>query len=300
MHKLTFYDVILRQAPDAPVAPPVAPPPPPDPGAPPPAPPPAAAWYEAHPDPVVKTFLTEQQIGDANVAATKLYHATKALGGSTDIIVKPPADATPEQRAAFFDALGRPKEAAAYDFGLPPEVQVDQGFQDWAKSAFHEVGIPADQAKGLVGKWQQFVADHNASQVAATQLKEEAVIADLKKVHGAQFDQFVADGQKAFNALGLPEEQANALASQAGSAAFLSLMSALGKKMGGEGGFVSPGGGQGELSPDQMTPAAAGAEINRLMADAVFQAKYNDARNPEHAVAVERMKKLFERAEPKS
>lgn len=294
-----IFDTVLRQAPEAPAggAPPAPPPAAPPGGAPPAAPPGNdAPWFAGHPDEAVRTFLTEQNIGDPNVAATKLFHANKALAGAGDVIAKPAADATPEQKAAFYEALGRPKEAAAYDFGLPPEVQVDAGFQDWAKSTFHEIGMSGEQAKALVGKWQQFQTDYAANMAAEAKVAETAAIDGLKKEYGAGFDQFIADGQKAYSALGLDQATQNALAGAAGTAPYLALMAALGKKMGGEAGFKNATGGAGaELPAAQMTPEQATAEINRLMGDPAFQAKYNSATHPEHKVALQRMESLFAR-----
>lgn len=300
MHKLyllTNLRAAILRAPDDPPAPPPAPPAPSEPPPATPAPP-AGAWYDSHPDENVRTFLSEQQIGDANVAATKLFHANKALGGSTDVIVKPGADATPEQRAAFLDALGRPKEASAYDFGLPADAPVDEGFKTWAQTTFHEAGLSADQAKAVVGKWQEFVTEHTKNATAALQVAEDTAIADLKKEHGAQFDAFITDGQKAFGALGLDKAIHDKIAATAGSAAYLTMMAALGKKMGGEAAFKGSQGGQGETDVSAMTPEQAKAEIAKLQGDAEFQAKYTNNRHPEHAVALKRMERLFERAEP--
>lgn len=252
-------------------------------------------WFAEHPDEAVRTFLTEQNIGDANVAATKLYHANKALGGSADVIVRPGAEATDEQRNAFYDALGRPKEATAYDFALPAEAKVDENFKTWAQTTFHKNGISNDQAKAIVGDWQKFVGEHQAQTEAQQKLDDDAEIEGLKKTYGSQWDQIVADGQKAQAALGLPEAHLNALARAAGQPAYLALMAALGRKMGGEDGFKNSQGGHGEIAPDKMSKEQAQAEINRLQGDPAFQAKYNDAKHSEHAAAVSRMERLYSR-----
>lgn len=284
-----FYDRMLRNAPDpagggAPPAPPVPPAPPAPPAA------PEQPWFAGHPDEAVRNFLTEKQIGDPNVAATKLFHAEKALSGAADVVPLPGENATPEQRAAFFDKLGRPKEAAAYDFGLPADAQVDEGFQGWAKETFHKHGLTASQAKDLVNDWHKYVTDYYAKETETNKVAEDKVIADLKTVHGGNFDQFVADGQKAFNALGLSADVVSALQKSAGSAAYLTLMSALGKKMGGEARFVDANGGQGnDANPATMTKEQAQAAVRRLEGDAEFNKKYLDAKHPEHNQAVERM-----------
>jgi hypothetical protein len=260
----------------------------------------AQPWYASHPDAEVRTFLNEQKIEDPAIAATKLYHANKALGGSTDVVVKPPAGATPEQQEAFYNALGRPASPDAYDFGLGPEIKVDEGFKTWAQQTFHKTGVTADQAKAIVGAWQTFQADYAGQMQAQMQVQDKAAIDALKQEYGAGFDKFVADGQKAQAALGLPEAHLNALAASAGTPAYLALMAALGKKMGGEGSFVNANGGGGEIAPNQMSPEQARVEISRLQGDATFQAKYLSAAHPEHRAAVQRMEQLFARAEAKS
>jgi hypothetical protein len=75
--------------------------------------------------------------------------------------IQPPGpDATPEQRAAFYKALGRPDDPTGYDFGdfAPPEgVDWKPEAQAAIVQVMHEAGVSNEQAKALLGKYADLV-----------------------------------------------------------------------------------------------------------------------------------------------
>ncbi len=92
-------------------------------------------------------------IKDAQSLA-KMYQDTKKLVGQKLGI--PGADATPEAKAAFHEAMGVPKEPAGYNFkepeGIPDAIKdvlfSKESTDKWAKRC-HELGIPASAAEAL-------------------------------------------------------------------------------------------------------------------------------------------------------
>lgn len=90
--------------------------------------------------------------GPEGVAAlAKMAQNSEALIGS--MVKVPSAEATPEERNAFYERIGRPKTAAEYDFAppanMPENVPYDKGFADWYRNAAHKAGVPAAMAKTL-------------------------------------------------------------------------------------------------------------------------------------------------------
>jgi hypothetical protein len=68
-------------------------------------------------------------------------------GFMENAIVKLPDDATDEQRAAYFQKLGRPEKAEEYEFD-----REDQNSPEWTsfwKNQFHSLGLTKEQAKAL-------------------------------------------------------------------------------------------------------------------------------------------------------
>lgn len=257
-------------APTPPVAPPVAP-----------TPPVVADPTPPVVPPVVPPVAPTPPVVDPNAPAA---------------ITLPPEGAPKDAWDAFYKAAGRPDAPTDYKFEFKEGSSIDEGFKTWAGDTFHGLGLTSAQATGLVNKWQEFVETHGAQTAEQNTAKDAAEIASLKTELGGdeKFNTFVAEGQKAFKGLGLPAEVLNKLEGAAGTHAYLSLMSALGKKMGGEGGFISSAGG-GDTPIAQMTKEQADAEITKLQGDAEFTKKYTDANHPEHKTAVEKMMALFAR-----
>lgn len=265
--------------PDPPAPPPVTPPAP-DPNVPPVVPPVAPPVVPPVAPPVVPPVVPPAPDPNAPPAITL-----------------PPEGAPKDAWDAFYKAAGRPDAPTDYKFEFKEGTTVDEGFKTWAGDTFHGLGLTSAQATGLVSKWQEFVETHGAQMSEAAKTADTAAIATLKTELGGdeKFNAFVADGQKAFKGLDLPAATMSALEGAAGTHAYLSLMAALGKKMGGEGGFISTGGG-GDMAPAQMTKEQATAEINKLNGDVEFNKKYLDANHPEHKTATDKMQALFARA----
>ncbi len=126
-------------------------------------------------------------------------------------IPKLPENATPEQQAAFFKALGRPDKAEEYEF-----EGEDKNSPEWTKQwkdTFHQLGIPKETAKQLSAAWngsmQKIVETHNANvqqeiQGAAEKLKTElgekydASVELTKRLFKTYMKDEMADLDKAF------------------------------------------------------------------------------------------------------
>lgn len=87
------------------------------------------------------------------------------------VLKMPGKDATPEDWAAFYAAIGRPETPEAYE--LPVPEGDDGSFAKEIAPILHKHGLTADQAKGLATDWNSMVAkmqsDAEAAQAAQAQ-----------------------------------------------------------------------------------------------------------------------------------
>lgn len=121
--------------------------------------------------------------------AKHVHAQDKLIGGSIRI---PGKDATPEEREAFLNRLGRPEKPDAYDFAvpkeLPPELPYDGDRAGAFKAVAHKLGLTKEQAAG-VHDWYVGTAVEDfgkASGAAAERMAQtaEAETAKLVKLWG--------------------------------------------------------------------------------------------------------------------
>lgn len=256
-------------------------------------------WWDAHPNAEVKTVLAAKNYADPMALATG-YHELSKMHGSlaaqqANMIPLPGDNATDEDFGKIYDRLGRPKSPDEYQLKFGEEIKVDPRLEGFAKTFFHQAGVPAGKAQAMADKWNAFVAETSAADQKAWQETETAAINDLKKAHGDKYDGFVQAGQTAFKALGLDKAVHERIETAAGTSAYLTLMATLGQKMGGEAPFLNgDGGGGAATDPASMSPQQAQAEIDKLNADPEFQKVYTNPDIKIRQPALDRMTKLFE------
>lgn len=127
----------------------------------------------------------------------------------------PGKDATPEQWAEFYKAIGAPEKAEDYKLPVP---EGDTG--EFAKTAaewFKDAGILPQQAEKLAGKWNEFVASQQqsadkaeADRVAALHAKNTAEQADLRNEWGQSHTANMEFARRAATQF-FPSEQAGAV-----------------------------------------------------------------------------------------
>lgn len=256
----------------------------------------AALWYASHPDQSVRQVMQDKRFDTPDTLATAYVHAQKALGGAKDVIAVPGDSATDEQRAAFYTALGRPQDAAGYDF-TPPQGQTnDAGMEKWARDAFFKAGLSGSQASQLYQAWNENAAAQAQGHTQAEQQKLD----QLRATWGASADTKIAAGKEAAKALGLAAADMDAIERAAGSVPLVKLLVSIGERMGGESGkFVTGAGAGTPTDPASMSPEQARAAITQQQGDAEFQKVYTDKLHPGHKDAVAKMEKLFAAAYPR-
>ena len=216
---------------------------------------------------------------------TSYRNLEKFAGGAKNLVELPPEGATPEQLDAFYTKLGRP--GSPDEYGLQPPQGADPELTNWFKGTAHKLGLTAAQAKALYTEWNSMSGSMQEKLQAQQAQETEAQLKSLRGEWGQAYDQNIAAGRRAVQALGLDAARLSAYEEKLGTGEMLKLFATLGSKMGEdtfEGGRSDGGFG--------VTPAQARQEIADLKMDKQFMDNYLKG-NPD---AVGKMRRLMEAA----
>ena len=252
-----------------------------------------APWYDGLP-PELKSAPYVMQSKDLS-SFVKSAIDTKSMVGA-NVIKLPGEKATDEERNAFYDSLGRPKDHAGYKNTVAPKVDtlLDPGVMETMQKTFHGLGLSEKQGQGILDAYMGIINSGYDASEARTQAAYQEGVAALKTDWGVNYDNNVKTAQLALRQLG--DEALMKTIDESGlgnNPAFIKFMHAVGVKLlddeaiGGDGGGAFGG-----------TPMAAQQEIERLKIDMEFQTALNTAAHPGHKAAVDRWENLFRQAYP--
>lgn len=219
---------------------------------------PPAPWYAEFADwPTVSSNGWDKMEPAAAAASiAKSYRELQKLHGgiTADQVVRIPDPGSPnaaEQAAAFWERMGRPKDATGYNLA---DVQgVPEGLLEAAKAA----GLNSNMPASMLLQFMQGISGHFASQAAAAQASTQATAMQQRAALDAEWganagkNRWVAS--RAMDYLGITPEQIAALESVpgVGYAGVYKMLHKLGTDMG-EARFVSGNSNPpGVLSPQQ-------------------------------------------------
>lgn len=254
-------------------------------------------WFEAiGVDPKYAAAITAKgwtgpnDVLDSYVNVEKLVSMER--GGEVDrILVKPKADATPEEIAAFRTKAGFAAPADIADYGFTEEQIAAAPIVAEAAKWAQETGLPADVFKPFV---ERAVA-YETQQAEAFRANSDAEYTALGQEMGDKFGDFEEAGRRAFRASGLEPDKLDAMERVLGTKAMMSMFAKFGSAMT-EASAPQPGrGGAGQFTQSAET---AQGRINTLSRDSDFQAKLLSP-NPEiRKVAQAEWENLFKVAYP--
>lgn len=257
-------------------------------------PPPAATaapapWYGEVSDPALKGWVENKQFKTPGDMVQSYHNLEKLFGhdkaGRT--LVLPNENSSPEERAVFFEKLGRPATADKYEM---PTEGADPNFTSWAQKTFFEANLTAEQAKVVTEKYreleQSVVAQRQQERASTTQADGEA----LRREWGKAYEDKMGQAKAAAREFGIDAKAVDALESAMGYAGVMKFFANLGSKIG-EHGFVGGGASGGFRA---MTPDQAQAQIAHLRSDEGFRKAYTTG----DAAAKAKMRQLHEWAYP--
>lgn len=133
-------------------------------------------------------FIAENKF-DAAKLAKQAYNQEKLLGNAIRI---PGKDATPEEREAFLNKLGRPATADKYEFSMPKDLPAELPYDGEAAKAYaqqaHKLGLTKEQAAGLhdwfAGQQVEQYKGITGQQAEVKTAKAKAAVDQLSKEWG--------------------------------------------------------------------------------------------------------------------
>lgn len=97
-----------------------------------------------------RTWLQTKGVADVSTLAKSARESEKLLGSMVKL---PGKDATPEEREAFLNKLGRPDKPEGYQFtapkDLPKEMPYDGERATKLKTELHKIGLTSEQAQAI-------------------------------------------------------------------------------------------------------------------------------------------------------
>lgn len=248
-------------------------------------------------DAELATALKAKNLGTQNDLARAYLNLEKKIGEKG--LIPPAADASDEEKAAFYNALGRPESPDKYDLGdfKPPEgMPWSEKRQSTALEGMHKLGLTPDQVKGIMSL---HVTDMQAAVAEAGFVLEDP--ATIKAAIDQEFPpgsqkrkDFDAHAQRGAAMLGLDAATVDQLSARAGSKKVLDVLNKIGALSGEDGTLV----GAGKAAASVADPAQAKSELQAMQSDPAKRKILLDSNHPEHAALVERRTRLLAVAHP--
>lgn len=244
-------------------------------------------------DPEVASYVTNKGWQSPADVIKSYQGAEKLIGRDPSTLVPLPRADDPAGTRALYSKLGLPEDPAKYEFDFSAfgeGAKPDPGYEGWARSAFHKVGLTAAQAKALTAEHSAYVKGILDQQAKDYELSVAGQKSDLQKEWGAGFERMHSAAEHAAKGLGFSPEMVDAIESKIGYAATKKFFASLGQKMG-EDGFV--GGNKTASFGNQMTPDQAKSEWEAMKLDTNQMAALTDPAHPGHKGAKEKQTRLF-------
>lgn len=252
--------------------------------------PPAAGgdWRTALPE-NIRQDPSMVKFGSVEALAQSYLHAQALIGKKG--IIPPGPQASPEERAAFYEQLGRPKDLNGYELkatGLPEGVKISEAVTAGFKGKAHELGLTAEQAANLFEWYSGQIGDTVRTQMAAKGEAPKKFEAFLAQTYGLA--NIPTETQKAKSVvMAFADEEIMQGLQESGAQYqpwFFKLMNKVGGKFG-EGSLQ--GGGTMSFAP---TPAQATTELNAIMSNK--EDPYWQPQHPDNKARVQQALRLQE------
>lgn len=163
----------------------------------------APGWISALPD----EFKTNDYVkgfekpGDFVAAALALKAEHEGLKPRLEkAIFKPGEDATDEQRAAYYKALGVPESADGYEFPKGEGIEHDEKMIGWAKETFKAANLNTEQASTISKAWDGFMQGMAEAQKTAEAEGIKTADDALKAEWKSDYDKNIAETQRGYQA----------------------------------------------------------------------------------------------------
>jgi hypothetical protein len=247
---------------------------------------PVSDWRSEIPE-EIRSHKSLETIQDVGSLAKSFVNAQSMIGA--DKVAKPGKHATADDWNNFYDKVGRPASADAYELKskLPEGQSENPEMVNWFKQTAHKVGLLPHQAQSLLDEYNEFSGSQTTQSAHATEEQINQVALDLKKEYGQAFDDRMAVGKGVLeNFSAIPVEEFEDLTLSNGMK--LGDHPAIIKTMVNIGQYMKEKMGEDTLAGVKtsggLTPNQASEKLAELTA---HDSPYWDAKHPQHSFFVD-------------
>lgn len=225
--------------------------------------------------------------------ALKSYAELEKLVG-TDRFSVPGKDATDDDWGKIYDAFGRPKDPAGYEFKSPDDAQqidYDAKLADWFRHAAHRTGMSARQAAAFHDQFVEMRRNEVKAAIEKVKADDAAMMAAFEAKHGDKAAARKEMALMAMKALGSPEFAEYLTKSGLGTdPRMIDTFASIAEKIGED---ALKGDGRG-LGIGSMTKEEAQAALTKLRAEVASNPKHPlmDKLHPDHPAAVNQWEQI--------
>jgi hypothetical protein len=220
--------------------------------------------------PEMTGYVQNKGFKDPGSVLESYVQLEKLMGAPKERLLRLPEKDDDPAWGDVYERLGKPKDAKEYAIKVP-ENMGDPKFADWARSTFHEIGLPKKQADALSSKWNDYIQSHSTQAKQTMQAKFQEQELGLRSEWGQAHEKNTQVAKMAAKEFGIDGDTLDKLESVLGFAGTMKFMHKIGSGLG-EDRFVSPDGGNNFSG--MMAPAQAQQKLNALKADPAWVAKY--------------------------
>ncbi len=242
------------------------------------------------PPEVLKTYPGLTKFKDPVSLAKSYGEMEKHLGTSLRM---PAADASQEERDAFYTKLGRPESADKYDIKFAEGTAVDDNLLGAFRGVAHKLGLTQTQAQALGEWWAGQAQGMGEAQGGQIKADLETWDKDLSNTWGWQKDHNMVLASRALRTVIGDDAELGAKVTElldstglGNHPEMVKLFHKIALRIGEDKFITEP---TGPSSDDRVT---AKSQINEIRGDK--EHPYNNPKHPSHKEAVARMKQLYE------
>ena len=240
-------------------------------------------------------------LADVPALAKSYLHAQEKISQKGVVLPKPGDD---EDRARFYNELGRPETADGYDLGdfrAPDGLPWQPELVSQMLPKLHALGLNQAQANGLIRAYAEMQSENFSASQSQMALGVETLKQTLAQEYGAAFPEKFELAKRALRSaagdgyVDLAELKLADGSNLGDHPRFVRAFIKVGESVGEHIFHGSEEGGETSFS---KTPEIAKKELDDLLMDKGWNEAWTDANHPGHKAAVERKRVLFEFAHP--
>ncbi len=199
----------------------------------------------------------------------------------------PNAQASHEEWAGFFNSLGRPGEAAAYELTAAELEFYDASLVEDFKNIAHKAGLNQKQAQIVHDEMVKVLSEKYARAEKACAHHKQDITEKLRQKWGGDYEQNLKNAQQGAKQFGLAPEDVDVLENLMGSEAILEAFMRMGTAFKKDTSLM-----EAQLQPTALSAQTARQRRAELSRDEGFLAALMDKSHPSHQEAVAELNRL--------